>query len=144
VTTPLPSFSSSNIYLLNTDYLRWGKTIPYADTQPWGPSPIKKEREAMSTKEIIAKERAERTKSEVKKALEIIEPTFDAITVPGACMTWEVKFPDKDTVYHYAVIYGSNNRWYKTYSTSCFTTAELIDEMVRIEVESESFIWNWK
>ena len=92
-------------------------------------------------KQQIAAVRAEMHNDQIKKLI----PKYHTLVadqygdVEGTLMRWTVKFPDNDTVYYYAVIRGSNDRWYKTYSNAVFTTEQLVDEMVRLSIESESF-----
>jgi len=113
-------------------------TPPVISRYLTGPSPITKEN---TMKNQIAEVRTEMKTKDIESLIEEYDDRVEGWNAdPGFVVTWEVTFPDNDTVYHYAVIRGSNNRWYKTYSKEVFTTEQLVDEMVRLHIESETFL----
>lgn len=89
----------------------------------------------------VAEARAERKQEQAKQLLAHIEAEIGQFEiVPGVLITARVEFPDNDKVYRYAWIRG-DKRWYRTYSTNTYSTADVIDELVRLTLDADVVEW---
>ena len=106
------------------------------------PPPTSPKERIMSTKSAeIAAVRAKEREARIAELIERYEKFIaDEIgDTPGNLFHASAKFPDSDTVYHYAFVYGSNKRWYQTNQIGGKTTAELVDLLVATTLDAESF-----
>lgn len=133
--------------LVDTAFAAYAETL---NNQLWNnlyttytTTPTTKESKVKNTADLIAEKRAEITKEEIEKALKTFTGQFKMADIePGDTVTYSAKFPDNDTLYRYAAIMGSDNRWYTTAaSRSGHTTTQFIDELVRLFVEADHFEW---
>lgn len=101
-----------------------------------------KENTMSDTHKAVAKARLEAKEAQAKQLLDHIEAEIGqyAPLRPGALINAQVRFPDRDKVYQYAWIKGERY-WYRTYSTTEYSTEDVVDELVRLVMDSTSCQW---
>lgn len=123
----------------------WTTTATITTSDIWDairiPAPTKEKK--MTTKDIVARARDDKRKEQAEQLLDHITREFATFEkVPGTLITAVGSFPDRDTEYHYAWVYGSNRRWYGTNRVGGWTTEQMIEELVRLVLDADKFTWD--
>ena len=100
------------------------------------------EEQPVSTETLIAEARKKMLEERIPHLIDHYETYIyalfdDGVPYAGSLITAEVKSADDDKRYHYAWIYGGDNRWYRTYAKTRQTTDQLVDELVQLHLNAE-------
>lgn len=125
-------FKTSPLFVSPTMYQR----LSTIDSTPW-------KKEAMSdTHDAIREARAERKEERARELLEEIENELYCYELAaGTIVAASAEFPNNTTVYEYAWVRGSNDRWYRTASRESFSDEDVIDELARLAIDARDFSW---
>lgn len=94
------------------------------------------------TDDAVRKARSELREEQAKQLLADVEGEFAEFDLtPGTVVTASVEFPDKDKTYQYAWIKGEKS-WYRTFSSTVYTTEMVVDEIVHLTLESSDMGWS--